>query len=102
MRRWRREHTPTTAMKLRLWHGPLPRTCYRLTSWFRYAGTRWLGARHSLASLGYDQSADPFRHLPNWNAYHLFQSLRIDDGHRVIPAVGNINRLAVRCEGDPL
>src|ERR1700730_2491502 len=44
----------------------------------------------------------PLGRLPDRDARHLFQSLRIHHGHRVIRLVGNLNLLAVGRKSEPL
>src|SRR5712692_7566014 len=52
-------------------------------------------------TLGQCQGADPVGHLPDRDASRLFHCLHIDSGHRLHPAAGNVNGLAVRSESDP-
>src|SRR3984893_10657207 len=55
-----------------------------------------------LTTLGYYQRVVPFGMLTDWDPSHFFESIRIDDGHRVLPSVGIVDLLAVGRESDPL
>src|ERR1700730_2333190 len=61
-----------------------------------------LGFSERLRTLWEYQRADPLRIVMGGDASHLFKCLRIDGGHRVFRGVGDVDRLAVGRETEPL